>query len=694
MKKLAFLTVLFAALSLSPAPRADEGMWTFDNPPLKQWQEKYNFAPEAGWLEHVRLASARVGDGGSGAIVSPDGLIMTNQHVAAGQLQKLSTPGHDYTREGFYAPTREQELKCPDLEVDVLMSYEDVTRRVQGAVRPGASDKEANGQRKAEMAAIEKEATEKTGLKSEIVTLYSGGEYWVYRYKKYTDLRLVFAAEEAIAFFGGDYDNFTYPRYDLDIAFFRAYENGKPARTDHYFKWSAKGAEEGELIFVPGNPGSTARLLTMAQIEYQRDAGNPLQMQAWTSRRDALAAYAATSPEAARRASATRRGLENSIKRLVGQQEGLKNARMVAKKAQEEKALREAVAAKPDLQAAYGGAWDELAAAYRDYSALARRIAFSTLAPSRLGSMATTLVRYAGEIRKPNAARYEEFRDSKLDSMRFSLLSPAPIYPDMEEAVLSAWLEEGRKTLGGNDPFVGAALQGSTPAAVAKAAIGGTKLGEVAARKALLDGGPDAILQSQDPLIVLARRVDPIMRELRARQEQSLQSVEASAGEKIAKARFAVYGKTVHPDANFTPRIEYGTVLGYEEDTTLVPYKTTFYGLYDRAAGFGEKPPFSLPARYKEKKAAFDLSTPLNFVYTADTIGGHSGSPVINRNAEIVGINFDSNLQKLANRYWYIDENEGSRAVGVHSAGIIEALEKLYGAAKLAEEIRGRAGTN
>jgi hypothetical protein len=689
------LTLVWVWSSVAPGTAArtseDEGMWTFDNPPRKQWKEKYTFEPSDQWLEHIRLASVRLNDGGSASFVSPNGLLFTNQHVAAGQLQKISTKDRDYTAEGFYAATPDQELKCPDLEANVLVSYEDVTRRVQGAVRPRASDKDANEQRKAEMAAIEKECADKTGLRCELVTLYSGGEYWVYRYKKYTDIRLVFAVEEPVAFFGGDYDNFTYPRYDLDVAFFRVYENGQPAKTEHYFRWSAKGAQERELVFVPGNPGSTARLLTMAQIRFQRDVGNPLQMQVWTSRRDVLVRYASTGQEAARQASALRRSLENSIKRLVGQQEGLANARMLAKKEQEEKALRAAVAAKPELQQAYGAAWDEIAAAYKDHPALARRAAFSTLSPSRLGSIASTLVRYAEEIRKPNASRYEEFRDSKLESLKFGLLSPAPIYPGMEQAILAAWLEEGRHALGPDDAFVRAALGGSEPGAVAKAAAEGTRLGDAAARKALVDAGPDAIAKSDDPMLALARRVEPIIRELRARQEQGIQSVETSAGERIAKARFAVYGKTVYPDANFTPRIEYGTVLGYEEGTTLVPCKTTFYGLYDRAESFNDKAPFSLPKRYREKKGLLDLATPLNFVYTADTIGGNSGSPVINHNAEIVGINFDSNLQKLANRYWYIDESEGSRAVGVHSAAVIEALSTLYGAQGLVDEIRGQA---
>jgi hypothetical protein len=670
------------------AVRADEGMWTFDNPPLKQWKERYNFEPTKEWLDHVRLASARLQDGGSGSFVSPNGLVMTNQHVAGGQLAKLSTKERDLVKDGFYARTSAEELKCPDLEINVLVSYEDVTARVQGAVKPNASDKEANEQRKAAMAAIEKESTDQTKLKSDVVTLYSGGEYWVYRYKKYTDVRLVFAPEEQIAFFGGDYDNFTYPRYNLDVTFLRVYENNQPAKTEHYFKWSAKGPADSEFVVLSGNPGSTNRLLTNAQLQFQRDLGNPLQMQVWSSQRSALQRYAALGAEQARRANATLRSRANSIKRLESQQAGLLNARLYGKKEAEEKALRAAIAANPEWQKAYGAAWDQVATAYAGLPKYAKRIAFSSIAaPSRLGSLASTLVRYAEEIRKPNASRYDEFRDARLEALKVNLFSPAPIYPDLEEAALAAWLEEAQKTLGNEDPFIRAALAGATPAEVARQVITGTKLADVALRKSLFEGGADAITKSDDPLIALARRIEPIYRELRAWNEENILSIDASAGQRIAKARFAVYGKTVSPDATFTLRLSYGRALGYSEDTTLVPFKTTFYGLYDRAESFGEKPPYDLPARYREGRGKLDLSTPFNFVYTADTIGGNSGSPVINRNAEVVGLNFDSNIQKLPNRYVYVDEEEGGRAVAVHSMAIIESLRKLYGAEKLAEEI-------
>jgi len=684
MKAIALITIIALCFTTTSPLLADEGMWTFDNPPRKAWKEKYNFDPSQEWLDHIRLATVKVGSIGTGSFVAPDGLVMTNQHVGHDSVAKLSTAENDLVKDGFYARTREAELKCPDLDITVLTSFENVSERVQSA--------KSSAERKAAMAAIEKESTEKTGLKSEVISFYNGGEYWLYRFKRYTDVRLVFSPEEQIAYFGGDYDNFTYPRYNLDITFFRVYENNQPAKIEHYLQWSANGANEGDLVIVPGYPGSTARLLTLAQLKYQRDTGNVIQKQVWTIRLNAANQYAAQGAEQKRQAASVTRTLENSLKRLRGQMDGLANPRIFKKKEESEAALRSAVNQKAELKKAYGNAWEQIEKAYKPYPAMAKRLAFSTLEAGRLGTLASLFVRYAEESRKPNDKRYPEFRDERLAGVKANLTSAAPIYPALEEALLAAWLEEASKTLGANDPFVKATLGTAKPAEVAKQIISTTKLADPTARKALFDAGPeaigDAIAKSDDPLLVLARKVEPIIRELRVWKEEKIDAVDASQGERIAKARFAVYGKTIAPDANFNLRITYGTVAGYEEDTTLVPFKTSFYGLYERAASFNEKAPFNLPARIRNGKAALDLSTPFNFVYTADTIGGCSGSPVINRNGELVGINFDSNIQKLPNRYLYIDENEGSRAVGVHSSGILEALQKWYGAESLVREIR------
>ena len=652
-------------------------MWTFDNPPRAAWKTRYGFEPDAAWLDHLRLSVVRLvepGSSGTAAFVSSDGLIVTNQHVAADGLQKLSTASRDLVRLGYYARSRGEELKCPDLSADVLVSYENVSGRIHDSVSAGMDDGAAAAARRTAITVIERESRDKTGLRSDVVALYNGGEYWLYRYKRFTDVRLVFAPEEQMAYFGGDYDNFTFPRHDLDVTFLRAYENGQPARTDRFLRWATDQVAEGDFVVLAGYPGTTDRLLTVTQVRYQRDVGNPLQNQVWTARREALAAYAKTGPEAARRAGATMRSLENSLKRLGGQQKGIESARMLAKKEEEERALRASVAANPSWQKAYGGAWTRIDAAYAELPRMAPRIAFSTLSPSTAATHALSLVRYSGGP-EGNAART-------------ALLSDAPLYPELEEAVLGGWLETARRALGDNDPFVKAALQDRPARDVAHEAIAGTRLLDLAARKALVDGGTAAIRASTDPLIALARRVDPIVRDVLDWRDNRIRSVEAAAGQQIASARFEVYGRSVYPDANFTLRLGYGRTLGYEEDSTLVPWKTTFFGLFDRAEGFGDKAPYDLTERWRNGRTALNLSTPLNFVYTGDTVGGNSGSPVVNRRGEIVGINFDSNQQKLANRYAYIDEADGGRAIAVHSAAIIESLTKLYGAHNLVAELQ------
>ncbi|MBK7933734.1 MAG: S46 family peptidase [Acidobacteria bacterium] len=682
--------ILFFCFALNISIFADEGMWTFDNLPLKQWKERYNFEPTKEWLDNVRLASPKVNNSSAG-FVSPNGLIATNHHVAAGYIERVSSKERDLLKTGFYAKTQADEIKIPDASAAVLVSFDNVTDRVHNAAKVGKTDAEMAAKRSTEISAIEKDCTATSGgLNCQVVSFYSGGEYWLYKNKIYRDVRLVMAPEEQAAFFGGDYDNFVYPRHDLDFTFLRAYENDKPAATPNYFKWSEKGAADGEFILVSGYPGSTARLLTVSQLTYQRDIGNPLQKKVWELRRKALETYSKKGEEQLRQANPGMRGFANSLKRLEAQQDGLLNPRNFARKVAEEKDLRDKLAAKPDLDKQYAPAWKNIGDAYAKLPAMANRLAFSNISASRLASIAQQIVTYHIEVAKPNDTRYPEFRDTRLAGFNASLASPAPIYREMEEAALTSWLEEAVKVLGVNDPFVKAALGEADPAEVAGRAVRETKLIDPAARKALIDGGAAAVTASTDPMVTLARRIEPIARELRAWNEANISNVETANGTKIAQARFAVYGKTMPPDANSTLRIEYGKVLGYDEDTTLVPYKTTFFGLYDRWLSFNGKSPFDLPNSLVSRKDKIDLSTPLNFVYSADTIGGNSGSPVINRAGEIVGLNFDSNNQKLSNRYWYIEENEGSRAVGVHSAGILEALRKVYDADRLANELLGK----
>ncbi len=686
MKKISALLLLVCFLIAASVFRADDGMWTFDNPPLKQWKERYNFEPSKEWLDRLRLASPKL-PGASGAFVSPNGLIATNHHVASSIIAKLSTKERDLMKTGFYAKTQAEELKAQDAEISVLVSYENVTERIHNAAKTGANDADAAAKRTAEIATVEKDCVQSTGLKCDVVSLYSGGEYWLYRFKRYTDIRLVMAPEEQAAFFGGDYDNFTYPRHDLDFTFLRAYENGQPAKTPNYLKWSETGPKDGEFIVVSGYPGSTARLLTVAQLTYQRDLGNPAQKKIWETLRRGLENYSKLGPEQLRQASPGMRSFANSLKRLAGQQEGLLNPRQFAKKEAEEKDLRTKLAEKPELEKQYGPAWTGIAKAYEQMPAMSGRLSFSVLAVSRLGTIASQIVTWHIEKAKLNEKRYPEYTDARLEALKRSTLSPAPIYSEMEEAQLIVWFEEVRKTLSNDDPFVKAAFGDAETAEVVRKAVRETKLTDPAIRQALLDGPASAVAESTDPMIGFARRVEPVVRELRDWHEKSIKNVEAASGTKIAEARFAVYGKTMPPDANSNLRISYGIVKGYDEDTTLVPYRTTFFGLYDRALSFGEKPPFDLPQSLKDRRDKLDLATPLNFVYTADTIGGNSGSPVINRKGEVVGLNFDSNIQKLSNRYWYIEEAEGSRAVGVHSAGILEALRKVYEANGLVNEL-------
>ncbi|MBZ5639880.1 MAG: S46 family peptidase [Acidobacteriia bacterium] len=660
-------------------------MWTFDNPPLKPLKEQYGFEPTKQWLEHLRLASVRFNDGGSGSFVSPNGLVLTNHHVASGQLQKVSTPEKDYLEKGFLSRSPSEEMKCPDLELNVLMSMEDVTAKVAAAIPPGVGEKEANDARKAVTARIEKESLDATGLRSDVVSLYEGGEYWLYRYKKYTDIRLVFAPERRIAFFGGDPDNFTYPRYDLDMALFRVYENGKPIASPAYLKWNAKGAATGELVFVSGHPGSTDRMRTLAQLEFARDHGYPTYLELIRRQLDVARRYSGRGPEQAREAADMISGLENALKAIRGEYEAIKEPRLLAGKARDEQDFRRVVASRPDWQKAYGGAWEDVAAAESRYVERYGQRVYRGLGGYQLPDTAMTLVRYVTEIKKPDGERLEEYHEAGLESLRFYLLSPAPVYPGFEEVLLADGLQRALDKLGPDDAFVNAALGGRKPEEVAKDAIAGTKLGDPAERKKLLDGGEAAVAASTDPLIVLARRVDPVLRETRNWYEDTIESVERSGGEKLGRARFAVYGKSSYPDATFTLRLAYGTVKGYPMNGTDAPPKTTFYGLYDRAAGFDFKPPYDLPSRFLERRDRLDLSTPLNFVLSGDIIGGNSGSPVVNRAGEIVGLIFDGNIESLVGPFVF-DETV-NRAVAVHTAAMTEALGKIYDAEGLVKEL-------
>jgi hypothetical protein len=689
IRKSLSILLLPAALLLAAAPaiHAEEGMWTFDNPPMKQLAAKYNFHPSQQWLDHLRLSSVRLNDGGSGSFVSPDGLLLTNHHVARGQLQKNSTAEHDYLRDGFYAATPDAEMKSADLEVNVLVGMRDVTAQVQGAAKGIRDDAKALKSRDAEIAAIEKLSREKTGLRSDVVSFYQGGEYWLYTYKAYTDVRLVFAPEQQAAFFGGDPDNFTYPRYDLDMALFRVYDNGKPLRTDNYLKWSAKGAAPGELIFISGHPGSTERADTMAQLLMERDVREPAVTEYLQRRINTAQAFAKLGPEQARLVGSTIFGLQNSLKVYLGRRDALADPAILAKKQADENDFRSKVDANKEWKKEYDKAWDEIAKAEEKVkpeiqSQLSRR------ADSRLFTLALQIVQYVAEVKKPDGDRLAQFHDAGLDTLKFQLLSPAPIYPSTEKLFLAAALKLDQEKLGQSDAFAQAILQGGEVDATVNALVDGTKLADPAFRKALLDGGEAAVAASTDPMIAAARRADPVLRAANRHIRDTVTSVLIPAGEKLGKARFLVYGKDAYPDATFTLRLSYGTVDGFPYNGTIAPPFTTFYGLYDRAASFSNLPPFNLTPKEAAGRDKLDLATPLDFVSTGDIIGGNSGSPVVNREGELVGLIFDGNIESLAGDFVY--DGAKNRAVAVHSAGMIEGLRKLYGADALANELEGK----
>jgi Peptidase S46 len=684
MNKPSALLAALAALTFSYKLSADEGMWTFDNPPIKLIEQKYHFTITKEWLDHVRLSSARLNDGGSGSFISPHGLLLTNHHVARGQLAKNSTPQHDYIKDGFYARTEAEEMKSPDLEVNVLMSLEDVTARVNQATAGAKNaDQEGAARRKA-IAEIEKESTDKTGLRSDVVTLYGGGEYWLYRYKKYTDVRIVFAPEAQAAYFGGDDDNFTYPRYDLDMALFRVYENGKPADTPNYLKWNPKGAADGDLVFVSGNPGSTQRLDTLSQLEFDRDHALPLNLLVLRDRYAVLEKFASTSAEHARQSSDEMFDISNSIKAFEGDQRGLEDKRVMDTKRADEEKFRAAVMANAESKMKYGGAWNEIAEAER--KALTRlKDEFFHSTDSHLAGFGARIVEYVAEIKKPDGQRLPGFHDAQLESLKFELASPAPVYKDLEIANVTGALELDLKQMGPNDPFIKIVLNGKSPHDAALALINGTHLDDPEFRKNLMEGGEAAVDASTDPMVVLQRKLDPMRRELIKWEQDEVDSVIERAGEQLGHARFAVYGKSTYPDATFTPRLSYGTIKGYPMNGTKAPPVTTFYGLYDRAMSFGNTGEFSLVSRFAEGVNKLTLSTPFNFVTTNDIVGGNSGSPVINRAGEIVGLIFDGNIESLVGDYVY--EIETNRAVAVHTAGMTEALKKLYNTEAVLKEI-------
>jgi hypothetical protein len=615
---------------------------------------------------------------------------MTNHHVGSDCLEKMSDEKHNYLRDGYYARTPEQEKQCHDLELNVLLSIEDVTERVKAAVKPDLSPEKAFVARRAVIAQIEQESFKKTKLRSNVITLYQGGAYHLYRFKRYDDVRLVFAPEKQIAFFGGDPDNFEYPRYDLDVCFFRVYEDKKPAKTEHYFKWSKGGAKVDELVFVSGHPGRTNRLATLAELEYLRDTGYPYLLQRLNRWEVLLGAFSGRSEENARRAEELLFGVQNSRKARVGGLGGLLDPEIMARKKADERRLKTKASKDEELKSART-AWERVAGAQKVRARIIRR--FTVLEGgagfnSELFGIARTLVRLAAEDARPNAERLPEYRESNRQSLELELFSKKPIYKDYEIVKLADALTFLAGQLGYDDPLVQKVLAGKSPQDRATELVMGTKLQDVKVRKKLAEKGDQALESSDDPMIALAKLVDPEAREVRKVMETQVDEIDRQAYADIAKVKFALEGTNTYPDATFTLRLAFGVVKGYEENGKHVPFETTFAGMFERSKEHHNQKPFDLPERWLERKDRLDLKTPLNFVCTADIIGGNSGSPVINRDAEVVGLIFDGNIQSLVLDFVYTDKQ--ARALAVHSAGIVEALRKVYDAGDLADELTGR----
>lgn len=677
--------IRFAALLLAPALLlADDGLWLFDRFPKAVVKNRYGLDVSDAFLDHMRLSSVRFNSGGSGSFISPHGLLFTNHHVGADCIQKVSSAKHDYMKDGFYAKTDAEERACPDLEVNVLLRIEDITAKVQGA--GGTTVAEQNAARKAKQTELEKACTAASGNRCDAVTLYSGGQYALYEYKKYTDIRLVFAPEYSVAAFGGDPDNFTYPRYCLDFALFRAYENGKPVEPKHWLRWSKQGAKENELIFVPGNPGSTGRLDTYAQLEYQRDTQIPNSLAFLDDIIARLQVYAKKDAEAKRLADAELQVYQNSFKAYSGFLRGLKDPKLMQQKQSDEAKLRKAIADDPAKQAQYGRTWDEIARILETWRT--QMPAFYAL--ERMPSNSTPLhlalqiLRYANERTKPDNQRLREYVTPATPALEQELYSAAPISPDLEKVKLASIFRGMRDRLGADHPVMRIILDNGsrTPEQAAAFYIDGTKVPDIELRRKLSADAATANA-STDPMMVLARAIDGPARQLRERFENEVESVLVANASKIAQARLAAYGDSEYPDATFTLRVTFGTSKGYKNDKGEdVPWTTLTGGIYKRATGVE---PFALPKSWLNAKSRINPKVPFNYVSTTDTHGGNSGSPTVNAKNEIVGILFDGNIEGLPNRYIFTDSQ--ARSVHVASQGIVEALRSVYKANRVLKEL-------
>ncbi len=681
------VVIASAALAVSSIAGAAEGMWTLDNLPLKQLQADYGFTPTQAWVDKVMHASVRLAQGCSGSFISPAGLVMTNHHCAETCISQLSSAGRDLNRMGFLAASREQEVRCPELELNRLEQITDVTATLVAATKGlgGAAFKQAQNAAKSKLTSA-CSAGKQDSVRCDVVELYHGGQYHLYRYHRFQDVRLVWAPEQAAAFFGGDPDNFNFPRFDLDVSFVRAYENGKPAQIKDYFKFNAAGAAEGELTFVTGHPGSTQRELTTAQLTTMRDMTLQRILLLYSELRGTLQQYQLTGSEPARIANADLFSIENTLKAYKGRLAAVQDAELMRSKQAAEASLQQYVAGRPEF-AATRNAWTEIAAAEQVYRNIGNEYYFIESGRgfmSKYFSIAKALVRGASERSKPDAERLPEYTDASLPEVQQALFSSAPIYQDYEILKLSWSLTKLREWLGVDHPLVKKVLGKDSPQQVAERLVKGTRLNDINLRKQLWND-PTALNQADDPFITLVRAIELEARALRKRYDNEVEAVEQRAGQAIAEARFKQLGSSVAPDATFTLRLSYGEVKGWQEgERSVVPF-TDIAGAYARHTG---AEPFALPDSWLQKQAQVNSAARLNFVTTNDIIGGNSGSPVINRNAEIVGLIFDGNLHSLGGAFWY--DPRLNRSVAVHTAAILEALRTLYPAPSLVQEVAGR----
>ncbi len=685
---------LLAALITAPAA-ADEGMWLVNDPPLDLIEARHGVRLSQDWLDKAMRAAVRFENGGSGSFVSPHGLVMTNHHVAFDQIYKLSTPERDLVEDGFIARDPSEELPLPDLELRSLLSIEDVTDRVNDAVPEGAPAAAARRARQAAIAQLEAAHTnEDDRTVAQVVTLYGGGRYHLYTYRRYTDLRLVFAPPADVAAFGGDVDNFEFPRFCLDVTLVRAYENGRPVAPEHHLTLTEEGLEPGQPVFVLGHPGSTQRLYTAAHLEFLRDVRYPAAMDRIYRREVELRTFSEESPENARIATDDLLGIQNARKGLGGKLAALQNPADFARKRAEEAEFQARVLAEADDPAEALKPWTDIAAAQQTHRQFFhRRMAVgSAMNGSRLFDFALTLARLAEESAKPEAERLPEFSEANRQSLELELFSEAPIYPELERHRIRTWLESAASALGADDPLLAAILQGRSAADAARELVESTNLADPGIRReiarAAAEAGPNAVATNSDPLVQLARVYDPYARRLRERYEDEVLAVERTAYARLADLRFRAFGAGVYPDATFTLRLAVGQVQGYEQEGEPIEPFTTLAGMYERSEARGAAEPFDLPQLWLERRDALDLSTPYNFVSTNDIIGGNSGSPVLNADGDCVGLIFDGNRYSFAWDTIFSDEH--GRAVSVDVRAILESLRAVYDAHALADELTGR----